>query len=241
MLHKTRGIILHTIPYSESSIIVKMFTRDFGLQSYIVKGGRSKKSKNKINIFQSLTLVELVVTHSENNKLERISEINIHYPYTSIPYNFIKSSIAIFINEIIYKSLKDGHTDDSAFDFIESSLQILDLNTYSCANFHLMFMLKLSRYYGFYPQGVYCKQTPYFNLQEGSFYTQIPIHAYYLGQRLSMLLNELMNADYQTMHSIDINRTERKQLLDALILFYQLHIESFREIKSQQVLQQILE
>jgi DNA repair protein RecO (recombination protein O) len=241
MLHNTRGIILHTIEYSESSLIVKVFTRDFGLKSYIVKGGRSKKSKNKINLFQPLALVDLVVTHSDQGKLERISEITIYYPYASIPYDIIKSSIAIFLNEVIYKSLKETHQDESVFEFIENSLQILDLNSNSCSNFHVFFMLHLSRYLGFYPQGKYSTQHSSFNLQEGSFSVQSPVHSYYLGNRLSALLNEFMNANYQTMHLIDMDRSERRHLLSALVLFYQLHVESFRDLKSQEILQQVIE
>ena len=102
MLHKTRGIILHTLNYSETSLIVKIITPDFGVKSYIVNGVRSKKSKFKATIFQPLALVDMVVSNTDKAELQRISEINILSPYTDIPYNIIKSSIALFLNEIVY-------------------------------------------------------------------------------------------------------------------------------------------
>ena len=112
MLHKTSGIILHTVKYSETSLIVKIYTRDFGLQSYMVTGVRSKKSKNKASLFQPLALVELEVSNTNKGSLQRISEINILHPYSDIPYNIVKSSIAIFLNEILYKAIKEEHADE---------------------------------------------------------------------------------------------------------------------------------
>src|SRR4051812_25488846 len=103
MLHKTTGIILHTVKYSETSLIVKIYTRNYGLQSYIISGTRSKKSKNKASLFQPLTLVDLIVSNSAKEGLHRISEINILHSYNAIPYQIIKSSISVFINEILYK------------------------------------------------------------------------------------------------------------------------------------------
>lgn len=231
---------MHTIEYADAGLIVKIFTREFGLQSYMVRGGRSKKSKNKINLYQPLTLVDLVVTHSQKNKLERISELRVYYPYSSIPYDVIKSTVAMFLNEVVYKSLKEGHSDEHVFDFIENSLQVLDLQETSCANFHIYFMLQLTRYYGFYPRGMYSESTPYFDLQEGGYVSRIPIHSYNLSGRMSAKWNDFIQSEYEDLHMIHMDRMDRKQLLNAVLLFYQLHIESFRDIKSQEVLEQVI-
>lgn len=239
MLHKTSGIILHTTKYSETSLIVKIISPDLGVKSYIVNGVRSKKAKFKANIFQPLALVDMVVSGKDKADLQRISEITIHYPYSDIPYNIIKSSLVLFLNEIIYKAIKEQHPDETIFEFLKNSLQILDLKQDSCSNFHVFFMVQLSRYLGFFPKGQYSTTTPFFDLQEGCFVDKNPVHFYYLDTSLSCLFSELIRADYATIQQLKIDKQQRKQLIDALIKFYQLHISSFGEIKSHQVLEQV--
>ncbi|MGZ4057116.1 MAG: DNA repair protein RecO [Bacteroidia bacterium] len=120
MLHKTSGIILYTTKYSDTSLISKIYTADFGLQSYIINGVRSKKSKNKASLFQPMALVDLVVSNSGKGGLQRISEINNQHPYSDIPYNIVKSSIAIFLNEILYKTLKEEHADEEMLSSLKT-------------------------------------------------------------------------------------------------------------------------
>ena len=237
---KTSGIIIHTTKFSETSLIVKIITPDFGVKSYIVKGGRNKKSKLKATIFQPLALVDLVVSNSDKAKLQRISEINILYPYTDIPYNILKSSIALFLNEILYKAIKEQHSDENLFEFIKNSLQLLDLKQDNCSNFHVFFMISLSRYLGFFPEGQCSNIMPVFDLQEGRFVNHIPHHSNYLTVILSSLFYELINADYNSIHQLKIDKNQRRQLLQAIIKFYQLHITSFGEIKSVEILEQVI-
>ena len=240
MHHTTSGIVLHTIKYSETSLVVKIYTRNFGLQSYMVSGVRGKKSKNKATLFQPLALVEMVVSNSNKGSLQRVSEINSLHPYVDIPYNIVKSSITIFLNEILYKALREEHSDEDMFDFIKNSLLVLDLKHDNCANFHVFFMIQLSRYLGFYPQGKYTLETPIFDLREGRFIDRLPDHFYYLSQQNSMLLHDLICASYETIHELKIENSERKELLQAMIIFYQLHISSFKEIKSQEILEEVI-
>jgi DNA repair protein RecO (recombination protein O) len=240
MLNKTSGIILQTTKYSETSLIVKMYTEGYGLQSYIVSGVRSKKSKNKASLFQPLALVDFVFTGNERSSLHRISEINISQPYNQIPYNIVKSTIALFLNEILVKALKETHADEDLFHFLKSSLQILDLEQNNSSNFHLCFMFRLSRYLGFYPQGAYTDNTSIFDLQEGTFVNYIPRHPHYLNSSLTFLLSSLMNLGYDEIMHFKIDRTERKMLLNALALFFQLHISSFGAIKSLDVLEEVI-
>ena len=239
-LEKTSGIILHTTKYSETSLIVKIITPDFGLKSYIVNGVRSKKTKFKAPIFQPLTLVDIVVSNSDKAKLQRISEINILYPYTDIPYNIIKSSIALFLNEVLYKAIKEQHPDEHLFEYIKNSLQILDLKHDNCSNFHVFFMIQLSRYLGFFPAGNYSATSSFFDLQEGLFVSHLPRHSHYLNVMHSNLFNELINSEYDIIQEIKIDKNQRKELLKSLIKFYQLHITTFGEIKSLEVLEQVI-
>ncbi len=240
MLHKTSGIVLHTIKYSETSLIVKIISPDFGLKSYMVNGVRSKKSKFKANIFQPLALVDMVVSNSDKAGLQRISEINISYSYTDIPYNIIKSSIAFFLNEVLYKAVKEQHSDENLFEYIKNSLQLLDLKQDNCSNFHIFFMIQLSRYLGFFPQGKYSSDTSLFDLLEGRFISSLPNHQLYLTGQYSILLNDFITAGADTIHQMKIDKNQRKQLLEYLIKFYQLHIASFGEIKSLEILEQVI-
>lgn len=241
MLHKTSGIVLHTTKYSETSLIVKIISPDLGVKSYMVNGVRSKKAKFKANIFQPLALVDMVVSNNEKAGLQRISEITILYPYTDIPYNIVKSSIALFLNEVIYKAIKEEHhPDETMFEFIKNSLQLLDLKFDSCSNFHVFFMIQLSRYLGFFPEGEHSPATSIFDLQEGHFTSSLPKHSYYLEGSLSMLLSDFIRGEYGTIQQLKLDKHQRKQLLQALILFYQLHISSFSEINSLEVLEQVI-
>ena len=240
MLHTTSGIVLHTVKYSETSLIVKIYTRNFGLQSYMVSGVHSKKSKSKAVLFQPLALVEMQVSNSHKGSLQRISEIHILHPYTDIPFDIVKSSIIIFLNEVLYKALREEHPDEDLFDFLKNSLLILDLNHDNCSNFHVFFMVQLSRFLGFYPQGKCSAETPIFDLMEGKYIDHLPNHFYYLNKQNSSLLHEFIVSNYETMHLIKISATARKELLQGMITFYQLHITSFKEIRSQEILEEVL-
>jgi DNA repair protein RecO (recombination protein O) len=241
MLQKTKGIIIKTTNYSDSSLIVKVYTSEYGLQSYIARNSRSKTTQKKASLFQPLSIVDLVVMQSNKSNLHRISEINILHPYEHIPYNIIKSSVAMFVNEVLHRSLQETHHDMELYEFIESSLLILDLNEASCANFHLYFMLQLSRYLGFYPQGIYTNSSSIFDLQEGRFAQSEPIHIHYLDAEHSQVLYLLLTTKYDSIQLIHITKNQRKHLLNSLIVFYQLHISSFKEIKSQAILQEVIE
>lgn len=239
MLQKTSGIILQTTKYSETSLIIKAYTQDFGFQSYIINGVRSKTSKHKAGLFQPLTLVDMVASGNERSLL-RITDISIHQPYNALPYDVIKSSIGIFINELLVHSFKEPHPDEDLFLFIRNSLLILDLSTESCSNFHLGFMLQFSRFFGFFPQGEYSAATPVFDLQDGKFVGSLPRHGHYLHANISALLSKLILLSYEELAGFRMDKAERKQLLHSLVLFYQLHIPSFGSIKSLEILEEII-
>lgn len=240
MLHRTDGIILHTVNYSESSVIAKIYTREFGLQSYLISGVRGKKSKHRSALLQPLSLVDIIVSNSGKTGLNRITEISLLHPYSDIPYDVIKSSIAIFLNEVLYKVLKEEQGDTDLFEFIKNALLFLDLRQESCAAFHIYFMLQLSAYLGFAPQGESDEQHPLFDLVEGRFSSTVPSHSRYLHQQSSRLFCELIKARFEDFHAIPMTRVQRKELLNAIILYYQLHIPGFGDLKSLQVLEEVV-
>lgn len=240
MLLKTSGIIIKTTKYSDSSIIVKIYTRKLGLQSYIINGVRSKKSKNKSALFQALSVVDIEVLHSEKRTLQRITEINFSKHFNQIYLDIIKSSIVIFINELLYKVLKEEHPDEELFDFITSSIELLDNSTENCSNFPIFFMVELTKYLGFYPQNNYSNTNCYFDLQEGYFISNEPNRPYFVGNEISVFLNEIFNSSFLNFYSIKLNNSVRKKIVTALLEFYALHIHAFNEMKSHKVLEEII-
>jgi DNA repair protein RecO (recombination protein O) len=221
MLAKTRGIVFRFTKYGDSSIIVTIFTEVYGLQTYIVNGVRSKSSKNKIALYQPLTLLELVVYYKENQNIKRIKEIKCIHPYQSITSDIFKSSIAIFLNEVLNKTVKEESHAQDLFDFIFQSFIIFDHQESKVENFHLIMLVKLSRYLGFGAHTV----------------DEI------LGHRMvstdkEQLLRELLHADYQT--PLAINTMQRRALLELLLQFYADHVDSFGEMKSVQVLREVM-
>ena len=149
MLHKTRGVVFRFTKYGESSIIVNIFTEMFGLQSYIVNGVRSRTAKSRIALYQPLTLLELIVYHRENANINRIKEVKCLYPYQSLYLDMRKSAVALFINEIINKTVKEESHADEMCGFMIKSFVTLDQLDSQIENFHLRFLLKLSRLLGF--------------------------------------------------------------------------------------------
>lgn len=240
MLYKTRGIVLHTINYSDKSIIAKIYTELFGLQSYMLNGIRGKSSKTKVNLFQPLSLVEMSVIHKERSSLHRISEIRNAQPFTSIPFDIAKSSVALFINEIVYKSIKEEEANPQLFNFLFNSCQMLDLQEDNCSNFHLYFMIELSRYLGFHPGEKEMKGECFFDLKEGIFCKSEPFHSFFLSPGISRSLRDIMNSGYSSLGSLTIPNDIRRELLYKLILYYELHLSSCRDISSHKILEEVL-
>lgn len=228
MLHKTRGIVINYVRYRETSIIAKIYTEKFGIQSYIENGVRSAKGKNRIALFQPLTLVDLVVYHDDKKEIHRISEIKCNTPFKSLPYDILKSSIGMFLDEILNKTLKEHQENHVMFDFIHHSIIMLDELDVHFENFHLIFLLKLSFFLGFSPQNAndIIGQFKDYNVQ-------MPFDEDY-----QKLMNQLILADYLT--PLQIHRAARNYLLEIILVFYRLHVEEFGEVKSIQVLREVL-
>lgn len=239
MLQKTRGIILKTTDYSETSLVVKIYTEDFGLQSYIVNSVRKKNAKVRSGLFEPLTQVELVAYHKESGGLQRISEIRNSVRYMSIPFDPVKSSMVLFLNELLYRSLREGEGDIALFGYISNSLEILDLQSPVSNSFHFSFLLGLTRHLGFQPNGVYTPATPYFDLQGGCFCPEPPTHPHYLDREESMLLDELMRTAMSSRQPPEMEASIRRKLLDRLVEFFRLHVAGFGEIRSHKILEEV--
>jgi DNA repair protein RecO (recombination protein O) len=240
MLHRTRGIVLKTTPYSENSVVVQVFTEKFGLQSYLVNGVKKPKAKIKLNMLQPLHLLEMIVYHKANGNLQRISELRNQPVLQSIPYDVIKSSLALFINEVLYKSLKMHYEDEAMFSFIFNSIELLDKSQEGIANFHLYFLIKLTKYLGFYPDRTLERDANFFDLKDGVYALSQPPHVYILDENLTKDFALLINASFENLPQLTITLKHRKDLLKKILDYYRLHIESFGEVKSHLILEEVL-
>jgi len=212
VLHKTKGVVFRFTKYGETSIIVNIFTELFGLQSYIVNGVRSSSKRSKIALFQPLTLLDLVVYHKENANILRIKEVKCYHPYQSVTSEIRKSAIAMFIIEVLNKSVKEQSHAGEIHDFVANSLMTLD-KLQKPENFHLLFLLGLSKHLGFGP-----------NL------TEEVLGGHWMDVGDQEVLKRLMKSDYDS--TIMINYAQRQTLLLSLLRFYANHVDNFGEMKS---------
>ncbi|MGF7077236.1 DNA repair protein RecO [Mucilaginibacter sp. 3215] len=240
MLHKTRGIIFRATDYGESSVIVQIFTEKFGLQSYIINGAKKPKAKIGRNMLQPLHLLDLVVYHKNTGSLQRISELKNAPVLLSIPYDVIKSCIAIFLNEVLYKAIKQQSPDENLFDFIFSAIEWLDHQTESVANFHLIFLTHLTRYLGFYPDRYMAAEADYFDIKNGQFTRYKPESISYLSPPHTNNFRLVLQTSFEDMHLLKLSNDERRYLVQKLLEYYAMHIEGFGNIKSADVLEEVL-
>jgi DNA repair protein RecO (recombination protein O) len=240
MLYKTRGIVFKTTNYSESSVVVQVFTEKLGLQSYLINGIKKPKSKIKYNSLQPLHLLDMVVFHKTSGGIQRVSELRHQPVFLTIPYDILKSSIVLFLNEVLYKSLKQHEADEVLFEFLFHAIEILDSINSGLANFHLYFLLRLTRFLGFYPDMTQAKDGAYFNLMDGGYTAHQPAHTLFLEPAYATLWTKIIDSNFDDLDNIKISAAARKFMLDKILVYYRCHVEGFGQIKSHEVLEEVL-
>ena len=219
MLHKTRGIVLHYIRYRDTSIITKIYTERFGLQSYIVNGVRSKSAKSKIALFQPLTLLDMVVYHRENS-INRISELHIGRPYQSLHTEIKKSSITLFLAELLQQLLHEEEENPELFAFIFDGLAYFDEQNQGYENFHVQFLLQLSRFLGL-------EISSHIDiLKEVEEHETLPTQSEAVGQAIDHFLQSTWQ------ESLVINNAQRRTILDIVLSFYRYQLGIKTDSKS---------
>ncbi len=244
MLHATKGIVLRTVKYGDTSIITTVYTELFGIQSYIVKGVRqsTKTSAGKAGFFQPAAILEMEVYHNELKQLQFIKEYQWSYLYEHVLFDVVKNTVAQFLIELLQHSLKQPEANPELFYLIEDSLKQLDKgNDILCANLPLYFVLHLGSELGFRINGKYNEQTPVLDLQEGMFMTDKPTHPYYLDGAMAKNSSILLDIQfYNDLEAIPLNRVVRRELLEAYLNYLSLHISDFGEMRSFPILKEIL-
>ncbi len=237
---KTSGVVLHALKYTDSSSIITVYTRQFGRISYMVHGMNKKKSLCPAAFIQPLSLVEIDVYHTPGKNIQRLKEIRMEHPFTGIPYDPIKNSLALFLSEVLFRTLRQSEPDESLYLFLENSILQLDCSETGIANFHLIFLLRLTRYLGFEPNQ---DEVPsnYFDLMNGVFLKEKPVHAHFTLPDVSVDFIRVLNADYSTMHNLAFTRARRANLLQSIVTYYQLHIPDFHGLHSLEVLHSLFD
>lgn len=239
MLVKTDAIALRTLRYSDNKVIVDMLTRDKGRQSAIATMSK-RRGHLRQQLLQPLSLLAVTVDVHPKARLHRLVDASIKEPYLSIPYNAYKSAIALFIADFLCHTLRGEQRDDPLYLYIEDSLRWLDgSGDDGFANFHLVFLMRLSRFLGFYPNLNDYNDGDVFDMRSGCFCAKIPPHADILAPREARLAMTMMRMNYQTMHLFRLNRTERNQLLNIVLHYYAVHIPDMPQLKSPTVLREL--
>ena len=237
MLTKTEAIVLHALKYGERQMIVDMFTREHGRLSFIVSLPRSERSKLKKQYLQPLTLLQIEADIRPQVQLQKLRDVGLLQPLPSLLSHAEKLSVGLFISEFLYHALKGEQRNELLFDYVRGSLEWLDGTQGPVANFHLVFLMRLSRFLGFYPNLE--DEGDYFDLRGAVFTAQPPLHRDFLLPQESTHIRLLMRMDYSTMHLFRLSRPERARILEILLLYYRLHLPAFPELRSLSVLKDL--
>ena len=240
MLIKTRGIVLKTIKYGETSVIAEIYTEERGLRKYILNGVRSKKARIHASLLQVMSLLDLVVYNRDDRDLHHVKELRPAHVYQTLPFEVKKGALVLFMAEIIRKTIRESEENKPLFAFLFDIFQYLDETTNAVGNIHLFFLIEMTAFLGFMPSGEYDPETPFFDLQEGVFVKDIPNHAHYLDETGSQLLSELLQCNMVHCHEVKITAAQRRILLQNLLDYYKLHIDFMPDIHSHQILQEVL-
>ena len=239
MLTKTPAIVLHSLKYGETRLIVDMFTRSHGRLSFIVSLPKSPKGKIKKQFFQPLTLLEIETDVRPRLQLQKLSDVHLLHPFATIPFEPDKLAISLFVAEFLFYAMRGEQQNVPLFDYVSDSIQWLDGQNNRFANFHLVFLMRLSRFLGFYPNLEDYSVGDYFDLRESVFLSQPPVHRDFLQPQEAEKVQLMMRMDFATMHLFQMSHDERNRLLEVALAYYRLHLPDFPEMKSIGVLQEI--
>ncbi len=243
MVYTTKGIVLRTIPYGDTSVITNLYTEQFGLESYIINGIRtSRKSSMKGNLFQPSAILELEVYHNELKKLQRIKDARWHYLYQHVFFSVPKNAVALFLTELLQKVIKQPEHNPGLYHFIENAYMQLDLaDAKITAGYPLFFALNLTAFFGFGIRNDYSAEKKILDLSEGEFVCEIPIHPYFIQGRLCAGISEMLKVmQFCELGRVSLSHSERRQMLEAVLQFYALHVPDFGTMKTLPVLQEVL-
>lgn len=238
MTTQTQGIVLRTIKYSDKSSIATVYTREYGRVSYMIYGISGKKSTLKSALFLPLSIIEINSIYQPGKEIQQMKDVRIEHSLNTLSGDPVKNAIALFLTELLHKTLKRQEADEIIFDFIRKAIEMMDELDEGIANFHLIFMMRLTRYLGFEPNTEEVTAN-YFDLLNGVFQHNKPIHNHYLNKEITHDFAALVQCDFINMGTLDLSRTRRNELLEGLIEYYRLHMPDFHGLNSIAILHEL--
>jgi DNA repair protein RecO (recombination protein O) len=206
-----------------------------------MKGLHSKKAAVHPSLLQPLSIVEVETSTQKSREIQYIKAGKTAVMFEDICVNPAKTAIALFVAEVLNRSLRETEKDEALFDFLYNSIVLLDKCKAGAANFHLVFLLEYSRYLGFYPNAEDKQAGSYFDLQNGAFCSLPPLHAYYLMPDWAEIIFQLTRMNYDNLHQYSVSRGQRAEILRYLMDYYRLHLSDFGKLKSLEVLQMLFD
>ncbi len=237
--YKGRGIVLHTLKYGDSSMVVYLLTDVGGRRSYMVQGVRSRSGRgSKQALFQPMFPVEFEGLESSRQQMHRFKEIRTGFTLQSLPFDVRKSTMALFMAEVLYRLVRESDPNEALFEFVWHSVEALDAMNEGVANFHLWFLANLSRLLGFCPGNEYTAGA-WFDIREGLYTPTRPPHNSYMNQECAMILRDMMQCDVRYLAEIGLNRTQRVDFLNAMLVYFGYHLDAISAVQSVRILQEV--
>lgn len=237
--YKGRGVVLHTLKYGDTSMVVYLLTDVGGRRSYMVQGVRSAKGRgSKLALFQPMFAVEFEGLESPRQQMDRFREVRSGLVLQSMPFDVRKSTVALFMAEVLYRLVRESEANEPLFDFVWGSVEALDSLQEGVANFHLWFLANLSRFLGFFPGNDYASGD-WFDFREGLYTKARPEHVGCMTQENARMLHDFVACDVRCLGEIGLNRRERVEFLDAMLVYYGYHLDAVHAVQSVKILQEV--
>ena len=239
MLHKTEGIVLSTLKYNDRYAISHVYTADFGTTSYLLPITNSKKTKIKNSLFFPFSILRMEVEHLPKRDIQKLKEVERLLPLYEVCTDMSKLSLAFFLSEFLYRVLRESDNNEITFQYIKNSVETLEAASSGVANFHIAFMIGLTRFLGIYPNWEYNENDRYFDMLNGEFKQNIPLHSHFLNEDESRYIKYLNRINYSNMHKFKLSRDNRNIIVNYILDYYRLHLYDFPKLKSLEVLREM--
>ena len=240
MLAKTRGIVLHSLPYGESSLIATIYSENFGRVSCLINATRGIKAKNKSSIIQPMFILELEIYLKKSRELQRVKEIRLFKPYLSIPYDINKSSQVLFLAELLNKIIREEEPNQALYSFIENSLIFFDSMGKGAVNFHIWFLACFTEFAGIYPH-LSDTGKGWFDMKKGMISGRVPLHPFFMDQETTACFKDIINRNIHELTGVNIPYSIRNDLLNKLLEYYHQHFENLENFNSLAVLHEVFQ
>lgn len=237
--YKGRGVVLHTLKYGDSSLVAYLLTDVGGRRSYMVQGVRSRSGRgSKLALFQPMFPVEFEGLESSKQQMHRFREVRTAFPLQGLPFDVRKSTMALFMAEVLYRLVRESEPNDALFDFVWGSVGALDAMQEGVANFHLWFLAHLSRFLGFCPGNDYMPGA-WFDIREGLFTPVQSPHTNVMTRECAAILHDLLSCDVRCLAEIALNRSQRVDFLNAMLVYFGYHLDAISAVQSVRILKEV--